>query len=75
MQSEQRAGETIYKGHRSYDLMLNLQLGIRCSVTRVAGEQSQHTLESHHFQSKVGTAASTASQAHHAGPSNLASAA
>jgi 1-phosphatidylinositol-4-phosphate 5-kinase len=24
-----RPGETIFKGHRSYDLMLNLQLGIR----------------------------------------------
>ena len=23
-----RPGETIFKGHRSYDLMLNLQLGI-----------------------------------------------
>ncbi|KAI5079590.1 hypothetical protein GOP47_0005695 [Adiantum capillus-veneris] len=27
-----RAGETIIKGHRSYDLMLDLQLGIRYSV-------------------------------------------
>lgn len=27
-----RAGETIIKGHRSYDLMLDLQLGIRHSV-------------------------------------------
>ncbi|KAK9800236.1 hypothetical protein WJX73_003652 [Symbiochloris irregularis] len=51
--SEQRAGETIYKGHRSYDLMLNLQLGIRYSVTRVAAEQSHDTLESQHFQAKI----------------------
>jgi 1-phosphatidylinositol-4-phosphate 5-kinase len=28
-----RLGETIYKGHRSYDLMLNLQLGIRYTIT------------------------------------------
>eukprot|EP00898_Chlorokybus_atmophyticus_P009134 jgi/Chlat1/9221/Chrsp98S08478 len=30
-----RAGETIFKGHRSYDLMLNLQLGIRYSVGKI----------------------------------------
>lgn len=29
MKDSQRPGETIYKGHRSYDLMMNLQLGIR----------------------------------------------
>eukprot|EP00850_Spirogloea_muscicola_P023457 SM000358S13182 [mRNA] locus=s358:6526:10380:- [translate_table: standard] len=31
-----RLGETIYKGHRSYDLMLSLQLGIRYTVGRRA---------------------------------------
>ena len=29
-----RAGETIFKGHRSYELMLQLQLGVRWSVGR-----------------------------------------
>ena len=27
--NKQKLGETIFKGHRSYDLMLNLQLGVR----------------------------------------------
>jgi hypothetical protein len=31
-------GETIFKGHRSYDLMLNLQLGIRWSINKVNAE-------------------------------------
>lgn len=52
-QTQQRAGETIYKGHRSYDLMLNLQLGIRCSVSRVASEAPCASLEPPHFQAKV----------------------
>ena len=30
LKEAKRPGETIFKGHRSYDLMLNLQLGIRC---------------------------------------------
>ncbi|KAK8371056.1 hypothetical protein V6Z12_A01G219000 [Gossypium hirsutum] len=33
---EKRQGETISKGHRNYELMLNLQLGIRHSVGRPA---------------------------------------
>ncbi|BBN06068.1 1-phosphatidylinositol-4-phosphate 5-kinase [Marchantia polymorpha subsp. ruderalis] len=33
-----RPGETIYKGHRSYDLMLNLQLGIRYTVGKITPE-------------------------------------
>ena len=36
---EVRMGETIYKGAPSYDLMLQLQLGIRWSVSRVTPEQ------------------------------------
>lgn len=32
---QKQVGETIFKGHRSYDLMLNLQLGIRWSVGRM----------------------------------------
>ncbi|KAJ7552504.1 hypothetical protein O6H91_06G058200 [Diphasiastrum complanatum] len=31
----ERPGETIIKGHRSYDLMLNLQLGIRYTVGKI----------------------------------------
>ncbi|KGN54717.1 phosphatidylinositol 4-phosphate 5-kinase 5 [Cucumis sativus] len=34
--SSKRQGETICKGHKNYDLMLNLQLGIRHSVGRPA---------------------------------------
>lgn len=30
-----RPGEIIYKGHRNYDLMLNLQLGIRYAVGKI----------------------------------------
>ncbi|CAM6114143.1 unnamed protein product [Calypogeia fissa] len=33
-----RPGETIYKGHRSYDLMMNLQLGIRYTVGKITPE-------------------------------------
>lgn len=32
-------GETIYKGAPSYDLMLQLQLGIRWSVGRITPER------------------------------------
>ncbi|XP_057981991.1 phosphatidylinositol 4-phosphate 5-kinase 9 isoform X2 [Malania oleifera] len=34
-----RPGETIIKGHRSYDLMLNLQLGIRYTVGKITPMQ------------------------------------
>lgn len=53
MQWEQRPGETIYKGHRSYDLMLNLQLGIRWSVSRNAREPILKTVPSELFGEKV----------------------
>eukprot|EP00250_Pteridium_aquilinum_P018590 c24131_g1_i1 orf=442-2904(-) len=33
-----RPGETIFKGHQSYDLMLNLQLGIRYTVGKITPE-------------------------------------
>ncbi|MCO5575956.1 hypothetical protein L7F22_029763 [Adiantum nelumboides] len=42
-----RAGETIIKGHRSYDLMLDLQLGIRYSVGKFY--QSNRELEHSDF--------------------------
>lgn len=31
-----RPGETIYKGHHSYDLMRNLQLGILFSIAKTS---------------------------------------
>ncbi|KAF7018621.1 hypothetical protein CFC21_031892 [Triticum aestivum] len=37
----QRPGETIIKGHRSYDLMLCLQLGIRYTVGRITPIQER----------------------------------
>lgn len=47
-------GETIYKGHRSYDLMLNLQLGIRHSVQQVAREPVLDTVvPDGYFKQKV----------------------
>lgn len=36
-----RPGETIIKGHRSYDLMLSLQLGIRYSVGKITPIQQR----------------------------------
>ncbi|KAL2317762.1 hypothetical protein Fmac_031638 [Flemingia macrophylla] len=36
-----RPGETISKGHKNYDLMLNLQLGIRYSVGKEASTQRE----------------------------------
>ncbi len=52
-QDANRLGETIYKGHRSYDLMLNLQLGIRHSVQAVAREAPAEKLAEAHFRQKV----------------------
>ncbi|KAL3516392.1 hypothetical protein ACH5RR_023294 [Cinchona calisaya] len=40
IQPTKRQGKTITKGHRNYELMLNLQLGIRHSVGRPASAQS-----------------------------------
>lgn len=53
MQAANKLGETIYKGHRSYDLMLNLQLGIRHSVQQVAKEPTLKQLSDYHFLQKV----------------------
>ncbi len=53
MQVANKLGETIYKGHRSYDLMLNLQLGIRHSSQQVAKEPPLKQLSEEHFQQKV----------------------
>ena len=53
VQWEQRPGETIFKGHRSYDLMLNLQLGIRWSVSRNARDPLLKEMPSSVFSEKV----------------------
>ena len=49
VQGKERAGEKIYKGHHSYDLMLNLQLGIRFSVGRVSADDNPKELAPEHF--------------------------
>jgi len=46
-------GETIYKGHRSYDLMLNLQLGIRYTITQLAKLSPPTKLTDKHFSEKL----------------------
>lgn len=56
LQWEQRPGETIYKGHRSYDLMLNLQLGIRWSISRNARDPVLKELPTSVFSEKVNLA-------------------
>jgi 1-phosphatidylinositol-4-phosphate 5-kinase len=53
LQVANKLGETIYKGHRSYDLMLNLQLGIRHSVQQVARKPTLEQLSDDHFKQKV----------------------
>ena len=53
MQAATKLGETIYKGHRSYDLMLNLQLGIRHSVQAYAKQPPVKGLTAEHFTHKV----------------------
>ncbi|QDZ24292.1 phosphatidylinositol phosphate kinase [Chloropicon primus] len=45
-------GETIVKGHRSYDLMLNLQLGIRYNIGKV-NEESVKELEASDFDKNI----------------------
>lgn len=40
-----RPGETIYKGHRSYDLMRNLQMGILFSIAKTNREASERAAE------------------------------
>ena len=44
MQEPPRPGETIYKGHRSYDLMRNLQMGILFSIAKTNKEVSGRNL-------------------------------
>ena len=37
-------GEKVFKGHRSYDLMISLQVGIRFSISRVMRKQPRGLL-------------------------------
>lgn len=48
-----RLGETIYKGHRSYDLMLNLQLGIRYTITTLNKLKPPPRMTGEHYLEKV----------------------
>jgi hypothetical protein len=48
-----KMGEAVYKGHWSYELMLNLQLGIRYSVSRITPEPTPKELNASHFELKV----------------------
>ncbi len=51
---EERMGETIYKGSPSFDLMLNLQLGIRYTLTTLSKlPPLAGALEKAHFDEKV----------------------
>ena len=50
---EDRMGETIFKGSRSYDLMLNLQLGIRYTLATLSKQPPPSELLPAHFQEKV----------------------
>ncbi len=50
-------GETIYKGHRSYDLMLNLQLGVRHTITTLNKLPPLKSISEEHFKEKVRPAA------------------
>jgi hypothetical protein len=53
VQGPKRPGERIYKGHKSYDLMLNLQLGIRFCVGGSEARQDTPTLKTKDFQLTV----------------------
>lgn len=45
-----RPGDTVFKGHHSYDLVINLQLGVRHTLSTLALPPS---LEAHRFEEKV----------------------
>lgn len=47
------AGETVYKGHRSYDLMIALQQGIRYSVGRMGPTRGRRELQPEDYETKV----------------------
>eukprot|EP00793_Prasinoderma_coloniale_P007021 PRCOL_00006873-RA len=53
LSGNERLGETVYKGHRSYELMVNLQLGIRHSVGRLAARGAPSEVVGSDFRAKV----------------------
>ena len=53
VQISAQPGESIYKGHRSYDLMLNLQLGIRFSVGSITSKPVPNQLSDSDFRRTV----------------------
>ncbi|KAL6749605.1 PIP5K-domain-containing protein [Haematococcus lacustris] len=50
---KKKLGEAILKGHASYDLMLNLQLGIRYSISQMTAEACPKELAPQDYQLKV----------------------
>lgn len=60
LQISKQPGETIYKGHRSYDLMLNLQLGIRFTVGRINSKPAPIQLSDLEFRRTVCSTATSA---------------
>ena len=55
--SAARLGEQVYKGHHSYDLMRNLQLGILFSIAksgRLSPLGAKHSLDPSDFSMQVG---------------------
>ena len=53
VQISAQPGESIYKGHRSYDLMLNLQLGVRFSVGSITSKPVPNQLSDSDFRRTV----------------------
>ena len=55
VKESKRPGETIIKGHRSYDLMLDLQLGIRYALSGVSKSSSRVSITHYLFVSLLFT--------------------
>lgn len=53
MGKNDKVGEIINQDHRSYELMLDLQLGVRWSVSKVTQSPGSGGLTQEHFDSKV----------------------
>lgn len=53
MGKNDKVGEIINQDHRSYELMLDLQLGVRWSVSKVTQAPGSAALTDEHFENKV----------------------
>lgn len=53
MGKNDKVGEIINQDHRSYELMLDLQLGVRWSVSKVTQSPGSAALTHNHFENKV----------------------